>query len=122
MRPLVHPRAEEINLQGLLHALADPVRLGLFRTLCRDQAAPVSCIRCAPCDMPKSSISRHFQILREAGLVRSERRGATLVNVARDSEIEARFPGLLTAILSAADGAADTARARPHAVMESMRS
>ena len=117
----MHPRVEEITLQGVLHALADPVRLDLLRTLCRGQAAPASCIRCAPCDMPKSSISRHFQILREAGLIRSERRGAMLVNVARDREIEARFPGLLTAILSAADGVADTARARPHAGLESMR-
>ena len=108
MRPLVHPRAEEISLQGLLHALADPVRLGLFRTLRRDQATPVSCIRCAPCDMPKSSLSRHFHILREAGLIRSERRGAELVNVARDEEVEARFPGLLTAILSAADLTTET--------------
>ena len=66
MRPLTHPRAEEISLQGILHALADPVRLELFRTLCRGRTAPASCVRCAPCDMPKSSISRHFQILREA--------------------------------------------------------
>lgn len=116
----MHPRAEEISLQGLLHALADPVRLDLFRTLRQGGAAPVSCIRCAPCDMPKSSISRHFQILREAGLVRSERRGATLVNVARNDEIDARFPGLLKAILSAADGGAD--KARPDPGMESIRS
>ncbi len=103
MRPLVHPRPDEISLQGLLHALADPIRLELFRTLCRGPAAPVSCIRCAPSDMPKSSVSRHFQILREAGLIRSERRGAELVNLARTGEVEARFPGLLAAILSAAD-------------------
>jgi DNA-binding transcriptional ArsR family regulator len=101
MRPFLHPRGEEISLQGVLHALADPVRLDLFRTLCRGQNAPVSCIKCAPAAMPKSSLSRHFQILREAGLVRSERRGAEVVNLARTAEVDARFPGLLSAILSA---------------------
>lgn len=103
MRPFLHPRTEEISLQGLLHALADPVRLDLFRTLCRAEAAPVSCVKCAPVPMPKSSLSRHFQILREAGLVRSERRGAAVVSVARHAEIDMRFPGLLAAILSASD-------------------
>jgi DNA-binding transcriptional ArsR family regulator len=101
MRPFFHPSAGEISLQGLLHALADPVRLDLFRTLCREDTAPVSCIKCAPAPMPKSSLSRHFQVLREAGLVRSERRGAEVVNMARTAEIDARFPGLLAAILSA---------------------
>ena len=101
MRPLTHPRAEEISLQGLLHALADPDRLALFRTVCRDQAAGVSCIGCAPAAMPKSSLSRHFQILREAGLIRSQRRGSEIVNVSRGPEVDARFPGLLAAILSA---------------------
>lgn len=102
MRPLTHPRAEEISLQGLLHALADPVRLDLFRALCRGSVAPVSCIGCAPASMPKSSLSRHVQILREAGLIRSQRRGSELVNVTRSDEIDGRFPGLLGAILSAA--------------------
>ena len=100
MRPLLHPALETITLQGLLHALADPFRLELFRRLGPGQAA--SCVQCAPPAMPKSSLSRHFQILREAGLVRSERRGAEMVNVSRRPELDRRFPNLLAAILSAA--------------------
>ena len=103
MRPFLHPRPEEITLQGVLHALTDPERLALFGRIARNDAAPVSCVRCAPCDMPKSSLSRHMQILREAGLVRSERRGSTVVNLSRAGEVDLRFPGLLACILAAGD-------------------
>ena len=102
MRPLLHPPVEAITLQGVLHALADPVRLELFRRLCVAPAEAVSCVRCAPPAMPKSSLSRHFQVLREAGLVRSERRGAEIVNLSRRPEIDRHFPNLLAVILSAA--------------------
>jgi len=73
--------------------------------------------------MPRSSLSRHVQILREAGLIRSARRGAEMVNIARNDEIDTRFPGLLTAILSAAQGKApgkpDPCKiAEPHKVNE----
>ena len=101
MRPLLHPRPEEISLQGVLHALADPIRLALFETL-QNGPSPLSCIRCAPAAMPKSTLSHHLAVLREAGLVRSERRGAEIVNASRAADVEQRFPGLLGAILNAA--------------------
>ncbi len=102
MRPLLHPPGDAITLQGVLHALADPVRLELFRRLCAAPAEAVSCVRCAPPAMPKSSLSHHFQVLREAGLVRSERRGAEMVNMSRRPEVDRHFPDLLAVILSAA--------------------
>src|ERR1051326_2079945 len=102
MRPFVHPPREEIALQGVLHALADPVRLEIFRRLVRSDAA-MSCVRCAPPEMAKSSLSHHFQVLREAGLVRSEKRGTEAVNLPRLDDVEARFPGLLAAIMAAAE-------------------
>ncbi len=46
--------------------------------------------------------SHHFQILREAGLIHSERRGTEVVNTVRIDEINARFPGVVDAILKAA--------------------
>ena len=101
MRPFLHPRPEEFSLQGVLHALADPERLALFRRIGSSGDGPVSCIRCAPSTMAKSSLSRHMQILREAGLVRSERRGSEVVNLSRANEVDTRFPGLLGPILTA---------------------
>jgi len=101
MRPFVHPAAEDITLQGLLHALADPTRLTMIQAMI-DMAKGANCSTLAPCDLPKSSQSFHFQVLREAGLIRSERRGAEVINTLRCVDIERRFPGLLTAILNAA--------------------
>ena len=51
--------------------------------------------------IPKSTLSQHFRALREAGLVRGERRGVEMHNISRCAEIEGRFPGLLRAIINA---------------------
>jgi len=51
--------------------------------------------------VPKSTLSQHFRVLREAGLIRSERRSVKMQNSPRSAEIEQRFPGLVPAILSA---------------------
>ena len=51
--------------------------------------------------MPKSTCSLHFQILRRAGVVFSQRRGVELINFLRRDELQSRFPGLLAAILCA---------------------
>lgn len=103
MRPFVHPAAEEITLQGVLHALADPARLEIFRRVVAGECGR-SCSSLAPEGMAKSTQSFHFQVLREAGLVRSERRGAEVINSPRCADLDARFPGLLPAILGAATG------------------
>ena len=62
--------------------------------------------------IPKSSLSTHFRVLREAGLIRSERHGVEMRNHSRWDEVNARFPGLLPAIINAytagiGDGARD---------------
>jgi hypothetical protein len=51
--------------------------------------------------MPKSTCSQHYRILREAGVIQSERRGVELTSNLRRKELEARFPGLLDSILKA---------------------
>jgi DNA-binding transcriptional ArsR family regulator len=49
--------------------------------------------------MPKSTCSQHYRILREAGLIVSERRGVDLSSRVRAAELDGRFPGLLASIL-----------------------
>jgi DNA-binding transcriptional ArsR family regulator len=51
--------------------------------------------------IPKSTLSQHFRALREAGLIRGERRGVEMHNTSRCAEIEERFPGLIRAIVNA---------------------
>jgi DNA-binding transcriptional ArsR family regulator len=51
--------------------------------------------------IPKSSLSQHFKVLREAGLIHSERQGVEMHNTSRCAEVDERFPGLLAAIITA---------------------
>ena len=92
----------EVTLEGVLYALSDPARLEIVRRL-RTQGCPMNCSAAAPQAIPKSSQSHHYQILREAGLIRSERRGVEVVNTTRCEELGKKFPGLMQSILSAAE-------------------
>jgi DNA-binding transcriptional ArsR family regulator len=100
MVQFVHPPRDEITLAGVLAALADPKRLRIVKSLfAKDDC--MSCTEAAPCpDMAKSTLSNHFRILREAGLVRTSKQGVEHRNVLREEDINARFPKLLKTILS----------------------
>ena len=103
MRPLIHPAIEDVTVEGILHALSDPVRVAIYAQLAgADCAATCSnFLQVSDRSIPKSTLSQHFKALREAGLVRSERHGVEMLNTSRCPEIEQRFPGLLAAILNA---------------------
>ena len=103
MRPLFHPSAPDLTVEGILHALSDPVRVAIFA-----QIAGSGCSRncsnflnVSEKPIPKSTLSQHFKALREAGLIRGERRGVEMQNTSRCAEIEKRFPGLIAAIVNA---------------------
>jgi len=88
----------ELSLREVLHALADPVRLEIVRQL--DEAGEKACGMFG-IDMPKSSLSHHFRILRKSGVIVSETQGTIIMNRLRRKDLEARFPGLLKSILAA---------------------
>lgn len=115
MRPLIHPSIKEVTVEGILHALSDPVRVAMFTDIAA-QECPQSCsnfLKVSDKAIPKSTLSQHFKILREAGLIRSERHGVELQNVSRCTELEGRFPGLIRAIVTAhAIASGDRARAK----------
>jgi DNA-binding transcriptional ArsR family regulator len=84
-----------------MHALSDPVRLSIVAEL-RKAEEGLNCVETTSrlkCTMPKSTCSQHYRILREAGIIHSERRGVELTSKVRRKELESRFPGLLDAIL-----------------------
>ena len=114
MRSLYHPSVEDITVEGILYALADPVRVAIYADII-SSGCPQTCSRflnISAIAIPKSTLSRHFKILREAGLIRSERQGVEMRNTSRCAEIETRFPGLLQAIVQAHNiQLADKARA-----------
>ena len=100
MTQFVHPARDDITLAGVLAALADPMRLRIVKSLMARNDC-MSCVEAAPCpDMAKSSLSRHFRILREAGLIQTSKKGVEHRNVVREADINARFPKLLKTILA----------------------
>lgn len=101
MRPLFHPSVEDVRPEAILHALSDPVRAGIFAGIAYGECIQNCSAFASVGDrlIPKSSLSQHFKVLREAGLIRSERHGVEIRNASRLCEVETRFPGLIPAIL-----------------------
>ena len=103
MRPLFHPSIEDVTVEGILHALSDPVRVAIYADIvssdCSYNCSTFLSVR--EKKIPKSTLSQHFKALREAGLIRGERRGIEMQNRSRCPEIETRFPGLIPAIVNA---------------------
>jgi DNA-binding transcriptional ArsR family regulator len=103
MRPLLHPSIEDVTVEGILHALSDPVRVAIYADIV-GSACSQTCSTFLQVNekvIPKSTLSLHFKILREAGLIRGERHGVEMLNTSRCDEIEERFPGLIRSIIGA---------------------
>jgi DNA-binding transcriptional ArsR family regulator len=100
---LFHPSLEDITVEGILHALSDPVRVAIYADIVAQECSHNCSTFLTVSDkaIPKSTLSQHFRVLREAGLIRGERRGVEMHNISRCAEIEERFPGLIRAIVNA---------------------
>jgi DNA-binding transcriptional ArsR family regulator len=94
-----HPERDEIELHAVLHALSDPMRLRIVAELAHGEERT-----CKSFNLPivKSTCTHHFKVLREAGVIRQRVVGTTRVNSLRREDLEARFPGLLEAVLNGA--------------------
>jgi len=95
-RCLHHPDREALTLDGVLYALSDPERRGIVRRLLESDGL---CCNQACRALPPSTVSFHHKVLRDAGLIRSERRGVEVFNRVRREDLETRFPGLLDTVL-----------------------
>lgn len=100
---LHHPTTSEIELSAVLHALSDPQRLRIVQLLARADV-PIPCGSIA-LDVTKSTATHHFRVLREAGVVHQTPTGTSKLTQLRRADLEARFPGLLDAVLSSAPAA-----------------
>ena len=103
MRPLFHPSVEDVTVEGILHALSDPARVAIFTDIAGSNCSQncTNFVNVSERPIPKSTLSQHFKALREAGLIRGERRGVEMQNTSRCIEIDQRFPGLIAAIVNA---------------------
>jgi DNA-binding transcriptional ArsR family regulator len=98
---LSHPTRDALELSAVLFALSDPDRLEIARQL-RD--GPMDAAVCHAVDpaMPKSTKSHLMKVLREAGVIRNEPNGRFRELSLRRDDLDARFPGLIDAVLGAA--------------------
>ena len=89
------PQAGAEDLAPLFKAVADPVRLRLLSLIaCHDGGESCVCDLLAAFDMTAPSVSYHLKILREAGLISSERRG-TWVYYRVNPDVMARMSAVL---------------------------
>jgi DNA-binding transcriptional ArsR family regulator len=99
MRTLLHPAREDLSLPNILYALGEPLRLKMVGQL----AAQCDAVSCGDLVLgeavAKSTGSHHFKVLREAGLIRMVPQGRRLLVSLRREDLDARFPGLLEAVL-----------------------
>jgi DNA-binding transcriptional ArsR family regulator len=100
---LLHPAREQLDLAAVLHALSDPMRLKIVAALAHAEKERT----CGSFELPvvKSTCTHHFRVLREAGVIRQRLEGTTRMNSLRREDLDARFPGLVDAVLRAAHAA-----------------
>ena len=97
MREPHHPAPEVLELPAVLHALSDPARLSIVRTL---SSLDECCCGDFELTLSKATLSHHLKVLREAGVTSTRCTGRKRLSSLRDEDLEARFPGLLEAVLS----------------------
>jgi DNA-binding transcriptional ArsR family regulator len=89
-----------MKLTDVMAALSDPIRVGLVRLLADGVERGWGELR-AP--VGKSTLSHHLKTLRAAGVTRTREEGTRCFIRLRRDDLDARFPGLVGAVLSAAN-------------------
>ncbi len=98
------PARDAIRLEAVLYALSDPVRLAIV--LCMAQSSGERPCGAFEPALPKSTLAHHFKVLRASGLLATRAEGTQSLNSLRRGDLDARFPGLLDAVLRAAASSA----------------
>ncbi|MGW4336418.1 ArsR/SmtB family transcription factor [Rhodococcus koreensis] len=98
MRTFEHPDPERITIDGVLSALADPIRRRIVRQLVQGPSVQT----CSQFELPigKSAQTYHFRVLREAGVIEQRYQGTAIMNSLRMEVLRTRLPGLIDAVLA----------------------
>ena len=103
MDDVLEPPRSDIQLPRVLAALADANRLAAVRFVARNGESWCAQVReQAMLPMTKSTFSHHLRILREAGVITKRIEGAKGFMCLRKQDLDARFPGLMDSIVTAA--------------------
>ena len=94
MKVYSHPALRDVALHAVMQALSDPCRLAIVRQLLRARGRPLACNQ-VRLSVSKATRSHHFEVLRHAGLIRTETEGTRCLTSLRRAELDRHFPGLL---------------------------
>jgi DNA-binding transcriptional ArsR family regulator len=100
---LDQPSTEELNLTDIFTALAEPLRReAVVKMALLEEGTERSC---ASFGFPvaKSSLTHHFRVLREAGLITQLDYGNRRASILRVQDLNLRFPHLLPLLISSAE-------------------
>jgi DNA-binding transcriptional ArsR family regulator len=98
--PLTHPETMALDVLDVLHALSDPTRMTIVQTL---RADPERACGTFPVEVAPSTLTHHFRVLREAGVIHQREEGNRRWTTLRNDDLDERFPGLLDRIVTAYD-------------------
>lgn len=101
MKHYQHPEMNSVETADVLQALADPCRLQIVRHLLESPGQEFACNE-FPIEGAKATRSHHFQILREAGIIRTRVDGTKCMTSLRREELDERFPGLVSFLTQSA--------------------
>jgi DNA-binding transcriptional ArsR family regulator len=97
---LTHPSCNEMTLASVMDALSDPVRVAIVRALAAEGEAQCGTLHLG---VSPATRSHHFRVLREAGITLTRPEGTHRFVSLRRDDLDERFPGLLDAVLTAAE-------------------
>lgn len=96
------PPIEEVDLDRVFRALADPQRRAVIAELAADRDGAERACASFGMSVSKSTKTHHWRVLREAGLILQRDAGnGTFVRLRR-AEFDRRFPGLLDTVAALA--------------------
>ncbi|GAA2202789.1 hypothetical protein GCM10009787_63170 [Streptomyces bangladeshensis] len=108
-----HPERDRIRIESVLSALGSPVRLAAVRVL--DAGGEHNCTSVLELlgITAKSTMTHHWRVLRESGVIWQHPSGRENLLSLRRDDLDARYPGLLDAVLAGAaeDAALENASA-----------
>ncbi|GAA3101453.1 ArsR/SmtB family transcription factor [Streptomyces echinatus] len=95
-----HPDRDQIRIESVLSALGSPVRLSVIRVL--DAGGEHNCgsVLGILGITAKSTMTHHWRVLRESGVIWQHPSGRENLLSLRRDDLDARYPGLLDAILT----------------------
>ncbi|GAA1323591.1 ArsR/SmtB family transcription factor [Pseudonocardia xinjiangensis] len=89
------PATEQLELGSLFNALADPHRRSIVEQLLGEPVGARRKCSSFGVGVPRSTMTHHFKVLRESGLITQFDYGNRAEVMLRRADLDIRFPGLL---------------------------